>query len=82
MLYAWHEGTELIDGEEVFSETGPLPNGRRHEAADGAVVRLRAMTLPEVVLEIASTTLTERGEDQRQETALLGGRHGGPQEGR
>ncbi len=31
MLYAWREGTELIDGEEVFERDRALPHGRRHE---------------------------------------------------
>ncbi len=31
MLYAWREGAELIDGEQVFSETRALPHRRRHE---------------------------------------------------
>ncbi len=60
MLYAWHEGTELIDGEEVFSETVRYRTVGDMSCTGG--VRSSAMTLPEVVLEIASTTITERGE--------------------
>jgi sulfate adenylyltransferase subunit 2 len=60
MLYAWHEGTELIDGEEVFSET--VRYRTVGDMSCTGAVRSSAMTLPEVVLEIASTTITERGE--------------------
>jgi sulfate adenylyltransferase subunit 2 len=60
MLYAWHDGTELIDGEEVFSETVRYRTVGDMSCTGG--VRSSAMTLPEVVLEIASTTITERGE--------------------
>ena len=31
MLYAWREGTELIEGEEILSANRPLPDRRRHE---------------------------------------------------
>ena len=31
MLYAWREGTELIDGETGVLGDGPLPHGRRHD---------------------------------------------------
>ena len=60
MLYAWREGTELIDGEEVFDETVRYRTVGDMSCTGG--VRSRASTLPEVVLEIASTTITERGE--------------------
>jgi sulfate adenylyltransferase subunit 2 len=60
MLYAWHEGTELIEGEEVFSETVRYRTVGDMSCTGG--VRSSAVTLPEVVLEIASTTITERGE--------------------
>jgi sulfate adenylyltransferase subunit 2 len=60
MLYAWHADAELIDGEEVFTETV-----RYRTVGDmtctGGVVSL-ARTLDEVVVEIAATRLTERGE--------------------
>jgi sulfate adenylyltransferase subunit 2 len=60
MLYAWRSDVELIDGEEVFTETV-----RYRTVGDmtctGGVVSL-AGTLEEVVVEIAATRLTERGE--------------------
>jgi sulfate adenylyltransferase subunit 2 len=60
MLYAWRDGTELIDGEHVFSETV-----RYRTVGDmsctGGVLSL-ASTLDEVVAEIATTRITERGE--------------------
>jgi sulfate adenylyltransferase subunit 2 len=60
MLYAWREGTELINGEEVFDATV-----RYRTVGDmsctGGVTSLAA-TLEEVVLEIAATRITERGE--------------------
>jgi sulfate adenylyltransferase subunit 2 len=60
MLYAWHEDTELLDGERVFAETV-----RYRTVGDmsctGAVVS-QAATLEEVVREIAATRITERGE--------------------
>ena len=60
MLYAWHDGTELIDGESVFEETVRYRTVGDMSCTGG--VRSLANTLPEVVLEIASTTITERGE--------------------
>src|SRR4029077_5033823 len=60
MLYAWNEGTERSAGEEVFSETVRYRTVGDMSCTGG--VRSSAMTLPEVVLEIASTTITERGE--------------------
>ena len=60
MLYAWREGTELIDGEEVFSETVRYRTVGDMSCTGG--VRSRAATLEEVVLEIAATRITERGE--------------------
>jgi sulfate adenylyltransferase subunit 2 len=60
MLYAWHEGTELIDGEEVFSETVRYRTVGDMSCTGG--VRSQARTLEEVVLEIAGTRITERGE--------------------
>jgi sulfate adenylyltransferase subunit 2 len=60
MLYAWREGTELIDGEQVFAETV-----RYRTVGDmcctGGVLS-QAATLEEVVMEIAATRITERGE--------------------
>jgi sulfate adenylyltransferase subunit 2 len=60
MLYAWREGTELIDGEEVFSETVRYRTVGDMSCTGG--VRSQAATLQEVVLEIAATRITERGE--------------------
>jgi sulfate adenylyltransferase subunit 2 len=60
MLYAWREGTELIEGEEIFSETVRYRTVGDMSCTGG--VRSLAKSLPEVVLEIASTTITERGE--------------------
>jgi sulfate adenylyltransferase subunit 2 len=60
MLYAWRDGTQLIDGEHVFSETV-----RYRTVGDmsctGGVLSV-ASTLDEVVAEIATTRITERGE--------------------
>jgi sulfate adenylyltransferase subunit 2 len=60
MLYAWREGTELIDGEKVFSETVRYRTVGDMSCTGG--VRSQAATLEEVVVEIAATRITERGE--------------------
>jgi sulfate adenylyltransferase subunit 2 len=60
MLYAWREGTELIDGEEVFSDTVRYRTVGDMSCTGG--VRSQAGTLEEVVVEIAATRITERGE--------------------
>jgi sulfate adenylyltransferase subunit 2 len=60
MLYAWREGTELIEGEEVFAETVRYRTVGDMSCTGG--VRSRAATLQEVVVEIAATRITERGE--------------------
>jgi len=60
MLYAWREGIELIDGEEVFSETVRYRTVGDMSCTGG--VRSQAATLTEVVTEIAATRITERGE--------------------
>ncbi len=60
MLYAWREGTELIDGEEIFTETVRYRTVGDMSCTGG--VRSRAGTLTEVVTEIAATRITERGE--------------------
>jgi sulfate adenylyltransferase subunit 2 len=60
MLYAWREGTELIDGEEIFTETVRYRTVGDMSCTGG--VRSLAATLEEVVLEIAATRITERGE--------------------
>src|SRR5271157_5212387 len=60
MLYAWREGTELIEGEKVFPETVRYRTVGDMSCTGG--VRSLAGTLEEVVLEIAATRITERGE--------------------
>jgi sulfate adenylyltransferase subunit 2 len=60
MLYAWREGTELIDGEHVFSETVRYRTVGDMSCTGG--VLSQASTLDEVVAEIATTRITERGE--------------------
>jgi sulfate adenylyltransferase subunit 2 len=60
MLYAWRDGTELIDGERVFSETVRYRTVGDMSCTGG--VLSRASTLDEVVAEIATTRITERGE--------------------
>ncbi|MGA8362980.1 MAG: sulfate adenylyltransferase subunit CysD [Solirubrobacteraceae bacterium] len=60
MLYAWREGVELIDGEEIFSETVRYRTVGDMSCTGG--VRSQAATLTEVVTEIAATRITERGE--------------------
>jgi sulfate adenylyltransferase subunit 2 len=60
MLYAWRPGTELINGEEVFTETVRYRTVGDMSCTGG--VRSQAATLEEVVVEIAATRITERGE--------------------
>jgi sulfate adenylyltransferase subunit 2 len=60
MIYAWREGVELIDGEEVFTETVRYRTVGDMSCTGG--VRSQAATLSEVVAEIAATRVTERGE--------------------
>jgi sulfate adenylyltransferase subunit 2 len=60
MLYAWREGVELIDGEQIFNETVRYRTVGDMTCTGG--VRSLAGTLEEVVLEIAATRITERGE--------------------
>jgi sulfate adenylyltransferase subunit 2 len=60
MLYAWREGTELIEGEEVFPETVRYRTVGDMSCTGG--VLSQATTLEEVVVEIAATRITERGE--------------------
>jgi sulfate adenylyltransferase subunit 2 len=60
MLYAWREGTELIDGESVITESVRYRTVGDMSCTGG--VRSGAMTLQEVVTEIAATRITERGE--------------------
>ena len=60
MLYAWREGVELIDGEQVSTETVRYRTVGDMTCTGG--VRSQAVTLQEVVSEIAATRITERGE--------------------
>jgi len=60
MLYAMSPFAELIEGEEVFEETVRYRTVGDMSCTGG--VRSTAATLEEVVLEIAATTVTERGE--------------------
>ncbi len=60
MLYAWREGVELIDGEEITRETVRYRTVGDMTCTGG--VRSQAATLEEVVTEIAATRITERGE--------------------
>jgi sulfate adenylyltransferase subunit 2 len=60
MLYAWWTGSELIDGEAVFTEWVRYRTVGDMSCTGG--VRSRAQTLPEVVAEIAATRITERGQ--------------------
>ncbi len=60
MLYAWREGVELIDGEHVSTETVRYRTVGDMTCTGG--VRSQAVTLEEVVSEIAATRITERGE--------------------
>src|ERR1700693_857704 len=60
MLYAWRDGTDLINGEEVFTEMVRYRTVGDMSCTGG--VRSQAGTLAEVVAEIAATRITERGE--------------------
>jgi sulfate adenylyltransferase subunit 2 len=60
MLYAWWDGAMLMDGERVFTETVRYRTVGDMTCTGG--VRSHARTLEEVVREIATTRLTERGE--------------------
>ncbi len=60
MLYAWRDDVELIDGEQVFSESVRYRTVGDMSCTGG--VRSQAATLDEVVVEIAATRITERGE--------------------
>jgi sulfate adenylyltransferase subunit 2 len=60
MLYAWREDTELIDGEEVFPASVRYRTVGDMSCTGG--VLSTAATLEDVVAEIATTRLTERGE--------------------
>jgi sulfate adenylyltransferase subunit 2 len=60
MIYAWHPETELIEGEEVFTDTVRYRTVGDMSCTGG--VLSHASSIEEVVLEIAATTITERGE--------------------
>jgi sulfate adenylyltransferase subunit 2 len=60
MLYAWREGAELIDGEEVFDASVRYRTVGDMTCTGGVLSTAR--TLDEVLIEIAATRLTERGE--------------------
>jgi sulfate adenylyltransferase subunit 2 len=60
MLYAMSPFTELIEGEEVFTDTVRYRTVGDMSCTGGVVSK--AQTLEQVVLEIAATTITERGE--------------------
>jgi len=60
MLYAWHESAQLMEGEEVLTEMVRYRTVGDMSCTGG--VRSQARTLEEVVLEIAGTRVTERGE--------------------
>jgi sulfate adenylyltransferase subunit 2 len=67
MLYAVSPHVELIDGEEPFEESV-----RYRTVGDmtcTGAVRSRAITLPDVVAEIAATRITERGETRADDRA-------------
>jgi sulfate adenylyltransferase subunit 2 len=67
MLYAHNEFIELIDGEAPFQESV-----RYRTVGDmtcTGAVRSRATTLEQVVLEIAATRITERGETRADDRA-------------
>jgi sulfate adenylyltransferase subunit 2 len=67
MLYALSPHVELIDGEEPFEEFV-----RYRTVGDmtcTGAVRSRAVTLPDVVAEIAATRITERGETRADDRA-------------
>jgi len=60
MLYALWHGTELLPGEQVFTDTVRYRTVGDMSCTGG--VRSQATTLEQVVLEIAATRITERGE--------------------
>jgi sulfate adenylyltransferase subunit 2 len=60
MLYAYWEGAQLLDGERVFKEWVRYRTVGDMTCTGG--VRSKARTVPEVVAEIATTRVTERGE--------------------
>ncbi len=67
MLYAVSPFIELIDGEEPF--TASVRYRTVGDMSCTGAVRSTARTLPEVVAEIASTNITERGETRADDRA-------------
>ncbi len=78
MLYAWREGTELIDGEEVLAETVRYRTVGDMSCTGG--VRSQATTLEEVVAGDRRHADHRARRDARRRPRVRG-RHGGPQEG-
>jgi len=72
MLYAWRDGTELIDGEQVFAET--VRYRTVGDMSCTGATRSDATTIAQIVKEIAATRITERGEtradDKTSEAAM------------
>jgi sulfate adenylyltransferase subunit 2 len=60
MLYAWRDGSELLPGEEVFSDTVRYRTVGDMTCTGG--IRSTAASIETVVAEIAATRITERGE--------------------
>jgi sulfate adenylyltransferase subunit 2 len=60
MLYAWRAGDELLEGEQVITASVRYRTVGDMRCTGG--VRSQATTLDQVVAEIASTRVTERGE--------------------
>ena len=79
MLYAWRELVERIAGEDPFSETVRFRTVGDMSCTGG--VRSHALTLEDVVTEIAATRITERGEtradDRVSEAAMEDRKKGG-----
>ena len=79
MLYAWREGTELIDGEEIFTETvryrtvGDMSCTGRRALAGGDARGGRARDRRDA---------DHRARRDARRRPRVGGRDGGPQEGR
>jgi sulfate adenylyltransferase subunit 2 len=72
MLYAYREGQELLPGESVYEESVRYRTVGDMSCTGG--VRSHAVTITEVICEIATTRLSERGEtradDRNGEAAM------------
>ncbi len=79
MLYAFHERSELLPGEQVFVETVRYRTVGDMSCTGG--VRSQAATLEDVVLEIAGHAPDRARRDEGGRQGIRG-RDGGPQEGR